>query len=92
MSRMVRKQVYIEPRQEEILKKRAKEIGVTEAELIRRGIEYVIRGEVTMPPNLEAWEEAKAFIQERMKLDVPQTGRQWTREELYEERLGRFSR
>ena len=92
MSRMVRKQIYIEPEQEEILKKRAQEMGLSEAELIRRAIEYLIRGEVTVPPNLKAWEEAKAFIQGRMKMDVPQTGRQWTREELYEERLGRFSR
>ena len=36
---MVRKQVYIEPRHERLLKTRAKQLGVTEAELIRRSLE-----------------------------------------------------
>lgn len=37
MGKMVRKQVYIEQRQEAILKRRAAQLGVTEAELIRQG-------------------------------------------------------
>ena len=37
MARMVRKQVYLEARQDAWLKRRAAELGVTEAELIRRG-------------------------------------------------------
>ena len=36
MSRMIRKQVYIEPEQEELLKRRAKELGISEAALIRQ--------------------------------------------------------
>jgi hypothetical protein len=36
---MVRKQVYITREQNEALKQKAQELGVTEAELIRRGIE-----------------------------------------------------
>ena len=32
----------------------------------------------------KAWEEAKSVIRERMRLRVPQTGRAWTREELYD--------
>ena len=35
---------------------------------------------------------SERVIQERMKLRVPQTGRSWTREEIYEERLARYSR
>ena len=38
MTRMVRKQIYIEAEQEQLLKQRARELGVSEAELIRRGI------------------------------------------------------
>lgn len=92
MARMVRKQVYIEPWQDAALKRRAGELGVVEAELIRRGIEHVIRGHVALPPDLKAWEEEKEFIRQRMEMNVPQTGRTWRREELYEERLQRFSR
>jgi len=88
MSGMVRKQVYIEPRQEELLKRRARELGVSEAELIRRGIDQISRARaLTIPASWEAWEEAKALIRERMQLKVPQTGRTWRRDELYDDRL-----
>ncbi|TAK35416.1 MAG: hypothetical protein EPO21_06050 [Chloroflexota bacterium] len=88
---MVRKQVYIEPRQEELLKRRAKELGISEAELIRRGIDQIAHMPSALPPSMQAWEEEKAFIRERMRMRVPQTGRTWTRDELYDERLERFS-
>ncbi len=92
MSRMVRKQIYIEPQQDELLKRRAKELGVSEAELIRRAIDQIDRAPMALPPNLQAWEEAKQFIQQRMRMIVPQTGRTWTREEIYDERFKRYSR
>ena len=92
MGRMVRRQVYIYPEQGESLKRRAKELGVTEAELIRRGVEQTSRLQETRIPDARAWEEAKAFIKQRMKVIAPQTGRGWTREELYDERFERYSR
>jgi len=79
MSRMVRKQVYIEAEQEELLKRRAKELGLTEAELVRRGIDQIARPGAWLPLDPKAWEEAKSVIGERMRLRVPQTGRAWTR-------------
>ncbi len=92
MGRMVRKQLYIEPRQEELLKRRARELGVTEAELIRRGIDQIGFAPAGLPLDRNAWEEAKTLIQKRLRLDVPQTGRSWTRDELHDERFERFSR
>jgi len=91
MARMIRKQVYIEPEQEELLKRRSRELGVSEAMLIRRGIEEVAQRGPSSVLDRRAWEEALAFMKERAKMKVPQTGRSWTREELYEERLERFS-
>ena len=92
MSRMIRKQVYIEPRQEELLKRRSRELGISEAELIRRGIDQIAHLPlVALTPSQQAWEEEKTFIQQRMRMNVPQTGRTWTRDELYDERLERFS-
>lgn len=91
MGRMVRKQIYIEPRQEEMLKRRARELGVTEAALIRRGIDHAGQAPTLWFLDWDAWEKEKAYIRERMKIVVPQTGRGWTREELYEERLKRLS-
>jgi hypothetical protein len=42
MAVMIRKQVYIRPDQESRLKRAAADEGVTEAEIIRRGIEAVL--------------------------------------------------
>jgi hypothetical protein len=89
---MIRKQVYIEERQERTLKRRAKELGLTEAELIRRGIDALDREPARgpRPRRLEALAESERYIQKYRRMKVPQTGRRWTREELYEERLARY--
>lgn len=90
MTRMVRKQVYIEPRHDALLKRRARELGVTEAELIRRGIEYITAADADEEEEREdAWAELDAAMEEAAQVIAPQTGRQWTREELYEERIDR---
>lgn len=91
MPRMIRKQIYIELRQEELLKRRAKQLGIPESELIRRGIDQISRVPLNLTPDLQAWEEAKAFIKQRMNIVAPQTGRDWTRDDLYDERFKRYS-
>lgn len=93
MARMIRKQLYIEPWQDHLLKKRSQELGVTEAELIRRGIAQVLsEGDERERERQEAWNDIMAFVERLGKVDAPQTGRDWTREEIYEERLSRYSR
>lgn len=94
MGRMVRKQIYIEPEQDALLKRRAAELGVTESELIRRGIEQVARKPVEPMSDHELWEKELAFMRSRGSLPSAgdtSTGRGWTREELYD-RQDRFSR
>lgn len=91
---MVRKQVYITAEQEERLKRRAAELGVPEAELIRRGLDLVLDGWTGAPLDSRLWEQELAFIRGRVAQDAG-TGREdrgWTREELYAERLDRLSR
>ena len=44
MSRMVRKQIYIEEEQDAALKEMAEEYGVSQAELIRQAVEQKIAG------------------------------------------------
>jgi len=92
MARMVRKQVYITNEQQALLKRRAKALGVPEAEVVRRGIELAGQPGAAFRPDPKAWQELKKDMEKRGKLKVPQTGRTWTREDLYEERLERFSR
>jgi len=91
MGRMVRKQIYIKPEQEKALDRRSKELGISEAALIRQ---YIDDG--TARPSAterkKAWQELLADMKERAKISVPQTGRTWTRDELYEERFERYSR
>ncbi len=91
MTRMVRKQVYIEPRQEAMLKRVAAMRGVSEAELIRRAIDGQIEGGHAgfLPPDADAWEQAYQFMLElRARGPVAGRARTWKREELYGERLG----
>ncbi len=92
MARMVRKQVYIEPEQEALLKRRAHELGVTEADLIRRSIGSIGLAASAQPRDRQAWQEELRFISERARLQALGRERGWTREELYEERPRRFSR
>jgi hypothetical protein len=92
MARMVRKQIYIEPKQDALLKRRAKELGVTESDLIRRGIDQVDRAHAGLPLDRTAWEEELTFIRERARIQELGRTRGWTRDELYQERLERLSR
>ena len=92
MTQMIRKQVYIEPIQNATLKQRAIMLGVTEAEVIRRAIE---RQMTLLGPgvrDLSAWEREKAFIAKRMAVAPRPGGRKFRREDVYEERLGRYGR
>ena len=87
---MVRKQVYIEEAQEAFLKNRAKELGVTEAELIRRGIERLHQAPVGAPFDRESWHDVLAFLAERSDLAATTASTAWKREDAYEERLARL--
>jgi hypothetical protein len=92
MPRMVRKQVYITPEQGRLLKRRAKALGKSEAEIVRQGIELASRSNAGFSFDRRAWQELKRDMAKRGRMKVPQTGRTWTREELYEERIVRYSR
>lgn len=85
MARMVRKQIYIEPEQDRLLKRRARELGVTESDLIRGGIDQVARAHAGLPLDRMAWEEELTFIRERARIQELGSTRGWTREDLYQE-------
>jgi hypothetical protein len=87
---MVRKQVYIDPGQEQFLKRRAGELGVTEADLIRQAINLLRLTPSREPFDLSAWADEEAVLESRARLR-PARGGSWRfrREEVYEEHLGR---
>lgn len=84
MSSKVRKQIYIEPRQEHLLKAIAQQAGVSEAEIIRSCIDLHLSG-ITVPQiDIAAWETEKEFIEQIKTRPVQVEGRDWQREDLYE--------
>lgn len=92
MTPMVRKQVYIEPRQDELLKQWAEETGRSEAEIVRQALDHWLESERRHREAEAAWEEERAFIEARAAQGPVPGGRTWTREELYEERMNRYGR
>ena len=82
MSAMIRKQVYIEARQERLLKTLAKDLQVTEAELIRRGIDRGLDKMAGAHPDPAAWSEAERYILARMRKGSVRGKRRWTSEDL----------
>lgn len=81
---MIRKQVYLEDRQERRLKQLSKKFGQSEAELIRQAIDQALATDTILATDLVAWEQEKAFIRSLMAQKPTRRGRRWTREELYE--------
>ena len=85
MGTMVRKQVYIEPRQDELLKRLARATGATEAEIIRQAIDQYAAQAMTQERRLEAWKRERAFIQKLIDQGpIEGQGRTWRREDLYD--------
>ncbi len=84
MARMVRKQVYIAADQDAFLKQRARELGVTEADVVRQGIEELRRATNHGYRDEQAWQEERAFIEQRLRLPSRGGTRTWTRDELYD--------
>ncbi len=80
---MIRKQVYLDPRQEIQLKRLARELGVSEAALIRQSLDQGLRVSTVSFRNPQAWALIKACIRRRMR-NGPLVGkRTWRRDDLY---------
>ena len=80
----VRKQIYIEPHQNQRIKRLARMRADSEAEIIRQAIDAYVRAERLPTRDLKAWEEEKAFIQSLMQRGAVEGQRTWRREDLYD--------
>ena len=93
---MVRKQIYLEERQEARLKRIARARGISEAEVIRQAIDRHIRaGSVAAGGgDPAAWEHALRFMRSLTvrSRKAGGLGRRWTREDAYAERLSPHGR
>lgn len=84
MPSMLRKQIYIAPRQERLLKSKASELHISESELIRDGIDKMLNAGAIAVHDPKAWDAEKKFIISLSKKRAVKGGRKWTREELYD--------
>ena len=91
---MVRKQVYIQAGQDDEIKRLAHELGVTEAHVIRRGIELVKQDLAESKKlDIEAGRRLLSKMRERAQAAPgSEGGRVWNREDAYDERLTGLSR
>ncbi len=94
MTQMIRKQIYIQKRQQVLLKRLARRRGVSEAEVIRQAIDQQVQSAAhqPLPPDPQALEVVIQFALERRKLGSASEPYQWQREDAYQERDQRLAR
>jgi hypothetical protein len=84
MPSKIRKQFYIEPRQQEQLKATMKKLGISEAEIVRQTLDSYMAIATNSNPNPDAWQTEKIFIAQVWQRPSLPGGRDWHREDLYE--------
>ena len=91
MAQMIRKQIYLERTQQQLLARLARARGVSEAEVIRQAIEHeAIGGHVqSVVSDATALDEIVQFALGRRETGVTGESLRWNREDAYEERLER---
>jgi hypothetical protein len=92
MATKVRKQIYIEERQERFLKRQAKAQGVSEAEVIRQAIDCSQRANAPRKLDPSAIDSFLEFARKRNEELGPRKTWRWNRDELYEDRLQRYDK
>jgi len=83
VTKMVRKQIYIEARQDQLLKQLVRETGSTEAQLIRQAIDRQT-GSFAPRIDMDVWNEEREFMESLMRKGPVSGGRTWKREDLHE--------
>ena len=81
-NRMVKKQVYLEARQDRLLRRLAQASGATQSQLVREAIDSYTKSAVGSI-DLHAWKEERLFIGRLMQQGTVSGGRTWARDELH---------
>ena len=84
MARQVRKQIYIQARQERLLKRLAKRTASSEAEIIRRALDEHFQAVEAAGTRRDAWQRVDAMIADLMAQGPVAGKRTWRREDLYD--------
>ena len=94
MAQMVRKQIYIQQRQQIMLRRIAQNREVSEAAIIRQAIDREIISPRPYPvvPDPATWDEIIRFIEARKAISPAGEPYKWSREDAYEDRMSLFDR
>jgi hypothetical protein len=84
METKIRKQIYLDPQQNELLKQTSQRLGVSEAEIIRQAIVAQTWRLRATRKNQAAWKKERQFLQTLLDQGSLAGGRNWKREDLYE--------
>jgi len=90
MATMVRKQVYLEPRQNSQIKQLAQKRGTTEAAIMREAVDLLLAEAERLSKAQDAWEMAQALMEARAAYALPNSQveeRTWIRDELHQEQI-----
>jgi Ribbon-helix-helix protein, copG family len=92
MTDMVRKQIYLEKRQQKALKQRARATGMSESEIVRQAVDRELYGnDVPTRPDPDVFEEIRHFILDlEQRKPIEGEPYRFNRDELYEDRLNRY--
>ena len=90
---MVRKQLYLTPAQDRALKERARREHRSEADLVRQAVDLLLDDGARAQA---AVDDLQRFVdrvgsEHPAEPRAPGEGRGWTRDELYDDRLSRWS-
>ena len=90
MPTKIRKQIYLDQRQNRQLKRLAEARGVSEATIVRELIDAQAAASA-LPPDRAAWEAAhRTMLNLLAQGPLPNRKRNWKRDDLYEPRLSRY--
>lgn len=84
MPHKVRKQIYLDPHHAQLLKQLARDLGVSEAALIRQAVDQQAAHLTPLHRDSAAWQQERAFIERLIRKGAIPGRRTWKRDELYE--------
>jgi hypothetical protein len=84
MGTKIRKQIYLDPEQNNIIAEMSGRLGISEAQVIRQAIMLQGRRIHSLLSDRKAWRREMRFIRSLMKRGRVSGGRTWRREELHE--------
>lgn len=84
MTTKIRKQIYLDEQQNQMLKQTSRRLGISEAEIIRQAIVAQTGRRIPGKKNLAAWKKEMRFLQTLLEQGSVTGSRTWKREDLYE--------